>query len=211
MSIGDYSRQLTLYWLWFIGLIAGVVAMLHDQGLIIEMIAVDRTRLSIFILLMFAALLLHGGWRCIFLDRQRQLLLPDTEGLAFSDLTLFSRSTKTKFNPEQQMQAELLGERLHGQHRVGWFFTGLLIKLGLLGTVIGFVVMLSSITAVESLEISQIQLLMQTMTGGMRIALNTTIFGLVCSMLAGLQYLMLDRSADRLLADVVQHNSLAEA
>jgi biopolymer transport protein ExbB/TolQ len=53
---------------------------------------------------------------------------------------------------------------------------------------------------------------MQQMTQGMKIALNTTIIGLVGSIFLGLQYLMLDRAADQILVAAVQaSNTSAEA
>ncbi|MCU7849742.1 MAG: hypothetical protein KZQ89_17460 [Candidatus Thiodiazotropha sp. (ex Lucinoma kastoroae)] len=51
---------------------------------------------------------------------------------------------------------------------------------------------------------SDIQGLLQRMTTGMGVALNTTLMGLSCSMLLGMQYLMLDRAADRLVAEAIQ-------
>ena len=105
---------------------------------------------------------------------------------------------------DKQLTVELLGEELRGQHQVGWFITGLLIKLGLLGTVVGFVMMLGSMTELSSLDIAQVQTLMQQMTQGMKIALNTTIIGLVGSIFLGLQYLILDRTADQILVAAVQ-------
>ncbi|MES9977090.1 MAG: MotA/TolQ/ExbB proton channel family protein, partial [Candidatus Thiodiazotropha sp.] len=81
---------------------------------------------------------------------------------------------------------------------------GLLVKLGLLGTVIGFVMMLAPVAELKSFDLSDIQGLLQRMTTGMGVALNTTLMGLSCSMLLGMQYLMLDRAADRLVAEAVE-------
>ncbi|MDO6749982.1 MotA/TolQ/ExbB proton channel family protein, partial [Gilvimarinus sp. 1_MG-2023] len=80
------------------------------------------------------------------------------------------------------------------------FMTGVLVKLGLLGTVVGFMLMLGSVSGLENLDTSDLKVLMQQMTTGMGVAMNTTLVGLVCSILLGLQYLLLDRSADRLVA-----------
>ncbi len=86
---------------------------------------------------------------------------------------------------------------------MGWFLAGLVIKLGLLGTVIGFVLMLGSVSGLESLDIGDVKQLMQQMTQGMGIAMNTTMVGLVSSMLLGIQYLLLDRSADRFVVETI--------
>jgi hypothetical protein len=42
------------------------------------------------------------------------------------------------------------------------------------------------------------------MSDGMRIALYTTLTGLIAGMLLGLQYQILDRAADRLLALIIE-------
>ena len=97
------------------------------------------------------------------------------------------------------LNGELLAEHFHYQHAFGWFAAGAMIKLGLLGTVIGFIMMLTSIGGLDSLEIEQVQQLMQRMTQGMMVALNTTLLGLVGSMILGVQYLLLDHFADQLL------------
>ena len=100
--------------------------------------------------------------------------------------------------------AEILAEKFAGANQVGWFFSAIIIKLGLLGTVIGFVIMLSSISSIDALVVDDIKNLMQQMTQGMGVAMNTTMVGLVCSMLTGIQYLLLDRYCDRVLVDVIE-------
>lgn len=52
-------------------------------------------------------------------------------------------------------------------------------------------------------ELAEVQKLLQQMTGGMAIALYTTLAGLVVNLWLGLQLLLLDRLADRLAADIL--------
>jgi biopolymer transport protein ExbB/TolQ len=98
---------------------------------------------------------------------------------------------------------DVLGERLAGAHEMGWFICGALIKLGLLGTVIGFIVMLATVNSTQSFDVAAIQQLLVGMSQGMRVALYTTLVGLTTSMVLSLQYLLLDRAADRLQARIV--------
>ncbi|HRD85989.1 MAG TPA: MotA/TolQ/ExbB proton channel family protein, partial [Rubrivivax sp.] len=84
-----------------------------------------------------------------------------------------------------------------------WWFVGATLKLGLLGTVVGFIVMASQIAQTQSFELDQIQLLLKQMTGGMAIALYTTLVGLVGNLWLGLQLMLLDRLGDRLAADIL--------
>ncbi|MBU0654084.1 MAG: MotA/TolQ/ExbB proton channel family protein [Gammaproteobacteria bacterium] len=198
---------LCLYWLWFFGLLLMGLVLLWDNGILSVMFATDTTWLSPLMVALFLLTCLHCGYRCLFLAHQTHALQHWQAGNKPDESALMSgylRELQAIPNAhEKQLMAELLGEQLRGQHQVGWFVTGLLIKLGLLGTVVGFVIMLGSMTQIESLDIEQVQTLMQQMTQGMKIALNTTIIGLVGSMLLGLQYLMLDRTADRLVVEAV--------
>lgn len=98
---------------------------------------------------------------------------------------------------------QLLGERSHGPHETAWWFAAACIKLGLLGTVVGFIVMAMQIGRMPSFDLDQVQNLLKQMTQGMAIALYTTLVGLIANLWLGLQLLLLDRTADRLVADIL--------
>jgi hypothetical protein len=97
----------------------------------------------------------------------------------------------------------LLSERCHGPHETAWWFAAAAIKLGLLGTVVGFIVMAAQIGRLPSFDLDQVQTLLKQMTAGMAIALYTTLVGLIANLWLGLQLLLLDRMADRIAADVL--------
>ncbi|MFZ1387014.1 MAG: MotA/TolQ/ExbB proton channel family protein [Thiolinea sp.] len=203
---------LFLQWLWFFGLLLVGLALLWDNGILQFMFATDSTYLCLLMVVLFLLTCLHCGYRSWFLSRQSQALWdwqqnnPDNSVLMSRYL---SELAAIKNPQEKQLTAELLSAQLRGQHEVGWFITGALIKLGMLGTVIGFVMMLGSMTHLNSLDIAQVQTLMSAMTQGMKIALNTTIVGLVGSLLLGLQYLMLDRAADKLVVEAIHASEVA--
>ncbi|MBL8330368.1 MAG: MotA/TolQ/ExbB proton channel family protein [Rubrivivax sp.] len=102
-----------------------------------------------------------------------------------------------------EIAAQLLSERSHGPHETAWWFAAAAIKLGLLGTVVGFIVMATQIGRMPSFDLDQVQNLLKQMTQGMAIALYTTLVGLVANLWLGLQLLLLDRMADRLVADIL--------
>jgi hypothetical protein len=97
----------------------------------------------------------------------------------------------------------LLSERTHGAHETAWWFAAAAIKLGLLGTVVGFIVMATRLGQSKVFELAEVQLLLKQMTSGMAIALYTTLAGLVANLWLGLQLLLLDRLADRVAADIL--------
>ena len=189
-------------WLWLAGLILFMVMVTWDTGLLPEVLVSDQTRISVVLLLFTALTSLHCAYRSYRLSKLESVLLLWQAGKQQPDNTLLSTYLPLMIGDGERnlpLNGELLSEHFHYQHTFGWFIAGAMIKLGLLGTVIGFIIMLTSISGLDSLEIAQVQQLMQRMTQGMMVALNTTLLGLVGSMILGVQYLFLDHCADQLL------------
>jgi|TARA_B100001750_G_C15519614_1_gene610350 hypothetical protein len=90
-------------------------------------------------------------------------------------------------------------DQINNPHDIGWFIADTMIRLGLLGTVIGFVIMLSSVTDISSLDVDVMQDVLSDMSGGMGVALFTTLAGLVFGMLLSTQYYFLDKFSNRLV------------
>ena len=110
-------------------------------------------------------------------------------------------------NPEL---LEALENELKNPHNIGWFCTDIMIKLGLLGTIIGFVLMLGSVVNVSDFDANAMQNILKQMSSGMGTALYTTFAGLVCSILTAAQFFMLDQAADELV-DEAQRLTQARA
>ncbi|MCG7984811.1 MAG: MotA/TolQ/ExbB proton channel family protein [Candidatus Thiodiazotropha lotti] len=216
------AYSLLLRWLLLAGLILFGGWVSWDQGILQNILLSDPTRITLIIAVTFIAASGHCAFRSLYLSTEQAALQQIIQALGLSDkplnkgsslldgsLTgeflrgLLQKNTEPEANRDAQLLAQVMAEQARGQHEAGWFVSGLLIKLGLLGTVIGFVLMLAPVAELESFDLADIQGLLQRMTGGMGVALNTTLLGLVCSMLLGLQYLMLDRAADRLVAAAV--------
>lgn len=109
--------------------------------------------------------------------------------------------------PSDGEQATLIGAlvaRAKGSHDIGWFMVDILVKLGLLGTIVGFILMLGSVADTASLDVNTMQKVLKQMSNGMGTALYTTLAGLVGSMALGLQYLLLDKGADDLIERIVR-------
>ena len=222
-----FPHTLLFQWLIFITVMMLAFWLAWQYGLIQNIAVTDPTYLSIIISLIFIGGTIHCLTRVISLSNELDILhtiintpqLPwlkdqqlwlGNQALPSSLLTnylsnILYHATTRHDDEKKLLQLEnVFAEKINGSHESGWFFTGLLIKLGLLGTVIGFILMLMSITNLGSVDPEQIYRLFSEMTYGMRVALNTTLAGLVGTILLGLQYLMLDRAADKLLSDTVQ-------
>jgi len=94
---------------------------------------------------------------------------------------------------------EVYESKLKRPHEIGWFSADIMIKLGLLGTIIGFIFMLGSVANITDFDVTSMQKILKHMSIGMGTALYTTLAGLVGSMLAASQYHMLDTSVDKLM------------
>jgi biopolymer transport protein ExbB/TolQ len=213
-------------WLLFAGLLAFGLFVLWQSGLLGILIETDRSRLSLLILAGFVLATAHAGWRARALGREQCLAerlrahMRDAQRGALEHPTaeagtadsyahehvgfLLQKARDGDARPTQELLLERLNQHIRGGHESGWFVADLMLKLGLLGTVIGFIFMLGSVTAIESVDLQTLQKLLTNMSDGMRIALYTTLAGLTAGMLLGFQYQLLDRAADRLLALIIE-------
>lgn len=215
---------LPLQWLTFASALGGFLYLAWDHGLVQDVARTDVTYLSIVITLIFLGGSIHCGLRSAFLSRQLKELdriISHASMLKFEhgELYLGSEALQQSLvvnylsgvhrcqisisEPLQQRRLlrleDALTDKVNTPQETGWFFTAMLIKLGLLGTVIGFILMLTSVSASGLLSPDKVPELFSEMTAGMRVALNTTLVGLLGTILLGLQYLMIDRGAGQLL------------
>ncbi len=107
-------------------------------------------------------------------------------------------------NANNKELIEVFEAKLKNPHNLGWFFTDIMIKLGLLGTIIGFVLMLGSVVNVTDFDVTTMQNILKEMSSGMGTALYTTFAGLTCSILTAAQFHLLDQAADELI-DTTKH------
>lgn len=182
-----------LAWGWAVlaGLLLFAAFWAGQRGLWQALVGGDPSGISLVIIGLVLVATLWCG------QRSRQLAAQARPGSPWREQHRRQRSTQPELAPQ------LLAELTHGPHETAWWFCAAALKLGLLGTVVGFIVMASQIGNSDGFDIEQIQTLLQQMTGGMAIALYTTLVGLVGNLLLGLQLLLLDRMADRLAADML--------
>jgi len=115
---------------------------------------------------------------------------------------LIKKTRYSSANIDHSILLEALVERLMARHSFGHFASDLLLKLGLLGTIIGFIMMLTPVGELTDFDPNILKQLSSQMSGGMAIALFTTLTGLVTSALLGLQYQLLDSAAARFVDTV---------
>jgi biopolymer transport protein ExbB/TolQ len=74
------------------------------------------------------------------------------------------------------------------------------MKLGLLGTIVGFILMLAPIAGLDAADRASIKSSMGLMSDGMAVAMYTTLSGLIGAVLLQTQYFLLDQSTSKVFA-----------
>ena len=103
---------------------------------------------------------------------------------------------------KENILLDLFLDKLKGEIKIGSFISDSLFKLGLLGTIIGFVLMLQPISNVNSFDEISIKNALTAMSAGMSIALFTTLSGLIGSLLLKVQYYFFENSTEKLFHQV---------
>ena len=173
-----------------------VSAEIHRSNVVYALLADDHARTQN----QSAALSLRGG--ALYLrrgDGGHEARLPPCMLTAFLLDLLGERRGAAESGDGSTDLLQVYEARLKNPHNLGWFFSDIMIKLGLLGTIIGFVLMLASIVHVSDFDVSAMQDILRQMSAGMGTALYTTFAGLACSIVTATQFHLLDQGADELL------------
>lgn len=219
------DRAPLLRWLIFTGVTAFAAILLWRYGLIRLMLVSDRTYLSSVIVLIYVGASLHCLWRTIVVSResdagQRVAARIETGGADVAaldpasapadglvaehirDLALKAR-TQGRGRLDQTLLLRSLADRLRGSNGFGAFAGDTVMKLGLLGTVVGFIIMLAPIAALDASDKATMKSSMGLMSEGMAVAMYTTLVGLVGSILLRIQYYMLDAATAKVFSRAV--------
>lgn len=104
---------------------------------------------------------------------------------------------------DQTLLLRVLAERLSGSNGFGAFASDLVMKLGLFGTIVGFIMMLAPIASFNAEDQAAIKSSMPLMSEGMAVAMYTTLAGLVASILIRVQYQFVETATARLFTSAV--------
>ena len=153
----------------------------------------DRSKISIIILSIYVLASMHWFYIAITLDKEITSVSEPTEA------TLIGRYLLQVNTSSERINLTLVEDELSNKLSLGYLAIDVLLKLGLTGTVIGFILMLLPIGEIQDFDPKVLQQLLSTMSGGMAVALYTTLTGLVTSMLLKFQYFILDSSLSHTL------------
>lgn len=227
----EKHHQLLLKWMLITAVAVFAFFLASTFGLVGEVLRVDRTYISAGITLLYVATSLHCMVRILFVSRQLNLAAETAEmiadgphGFAFDgdrvalaggkalpegmltghvrDLVIKARAKPGRL--DQTLLLKAFEDKLYGAQAIGDFIAETLLKLGLLGTVIGFIFMLAPLTSVQTIDVGQMREVLASMSGGMAVALYTTLFGLIGGILLKLQYYFLQGGTDELVSMVTE-------
>jgi len=207
------DANLLLRALIIIGLIGFGFFIAADRGLVQLALDSDKSYISYLILGIYVLATLQWLYLAHRLGRERAALVSLEAALAGPDrdsgweeqlppgvVGQFVRDLARKRpGSDADVLVGVVGDVLANGHALGHFLGDALLRLGLLGTIVGFIFMLLPIGEMEGFDAGMMQSLLTSMSGGMAVALYTTLTGLVTSTLLKLQYHVLDASAAELV------------
>src|ERR1700739_93767 len=222
---GSPERGPLLLWMIFTGLSVFAAVLLWRYGLIHLMLASDRTYISSVIAVLYIVTCGHCFWRTRAIAREADVarrcrailsasdgadaLKSEAHALPAGLVTDHIRSLVPKADAkgaghiDQALLLRTLADRLRGSNGFGAFASDTLMKLGLLGTIIGFIIMLAPIATLDAADKVAMKSSMGMVSAGMAVAMYTTLAGLVGSILVRIQYYMLDTATQRVFSDAV--------
>lgn len=220
-----------LSWMIFTGVCAFAFVLLWYFGLAELMVNGDRTYISSIIAILYLVASLHCVWRIVIVQREGDAALRTAEIVRAGNRALLTsgdpaaarnaaegprglvarhiRDLTTKAalqgpsRLDQTLLLRVLAERLRGSNQLGAFASDTLMKLGLLGTIIGFIMMLAPIAGLDTEDRGAVKSSMALMSDGMAVAMYTTLAGLAGSILLKVQYYFLDSATARLFTFAV--------
>ncbi|MEE9333980.1 MAG: MotA/TolQ/ExbB proton channel family protein [Granulosicoccaceae bacterium] len=165
-----------------------------DLGFIEPIFSKDRSHLTKAIALLTIAASVHAAWH----------IIRYSHFLQGSKATESSRSQLANNPPiEIVLPLEIAADKLRAPVEAGWFMVDLAIRLGLAGTIIGFILIFSSLTGENIVGEDALQQLLVSMSAGMGTALFTTLAGLIAATFLSIQYMVLGRQTEHVIASLI--------
>ena len=220
-----------LRWLIFTGVCVFAFVLAWHFGLVRMMVNGDKTYISIIIGVLYVGTSVHCLFRTTTisreLDRAHRALAMVSNGEPklvvegpdvvtaqgklprgqvtghIRNLILKSTLQGDEHRLDQTLLLRGLADQLRGPNQLGTYASDALMKLGLLGTVIGFIMMLAPIAGLDAGNQVSIKSSMSLMSDGMAVAMYTTLAGLVGSILIRIQYYLVEDATAKLFAFAV--------
>ena len=198
-------------WLLFASLASLGLAVLVERNLVGPVFALDRSHVTALIAALVLAASVHACWHVVLYSRRieaaRHALGRRERAAGEALVSAWVRAALPEAASGGGAREELLeryADRLRSPVDLGWFLVDMTVRLGLLGTIIGFILIFGSLSSISIDGAEGLRDLLIAMSGGMGTALFTTLAGLIGATLLSVQYLILGREAEHLLGLLAQ-------
>ena len=176
---------------------------LITQGYVSKAIKADITNMVIVILALFSVGFILAAYRTFWLSRELnysylKVLPPNSIAKDF-----LQNSKKLDASSRNNLAASL---RIKLSSKINYikFMANTLVILGLIGTVIGFIIALSGVDGSVSTNPEEVSKMVSTLIQGMSVALYTTLVGSICSVWLNICYQIMSTGANNLLSKIIE-------
>ena len=176
---------------------------LITQGYVTKAIKADITNMVIVILALFSVGFILAAYRTFWLSRELnysflKVLPPNSIAKDF-----LQNSKKLDASSRNNLAASL---RIKLNSKINYikFMANTLVILGLIGTVIGFIIALSGVDGSVSSNPEEVSKMVSTLIQGMSVALYTTLVGSICSVWLNICYQIMSTGANNLLSKIIE-------
>ena len=219
------DHKLFLKWMIQYSLIFFFLYFIFEQGLILKILSSDKSYITSLIIVLFVIVSIHCSYFTFKISSElnkahiiKKNLLKENVKLRIVDESLILTSKgEISSGIVRDYFVDLIGLKNNGAtshaqilesyikktvtfYEFGWFCSDVMLKLGLIGTVIGFIIMLGSLSDITTFDVSLLQGVLTTMGSGMGVALYTTLSALVAGVFIAIQYFNLESGCEELFS-----------
>ena len=173
---------------------------LNDQGLVELVLQGDKSHISKAIIILWVLTTVY--W--IYLSRivYAEKTSINSNGDINSNLSIGRYLEAIDKGEDKDLLIKAFETEYAKKLSYGWMAADISLKLGLLGTVIGFILMLQPISELNNTSPEELKVALSSMSSGMAVALFTTLTGLVSSILIRLQFQLTSSSIATLINEI---------
>ena len=185
--------------------LVGVIFLLvlYSQGYIQKAINADITNVIFLIFVLFLIGFLISTLRTFWISKQ----LNYAESNSKNENSISSDYLKKIKDLDASSRSNLASSmRIKLATKINFvkFIANTLVIIGLIGTVIGFIIALSGVDGSVSSNPEEISKMITTLIQGMSVALYTTLAGSICSVWLNICYQILSSGTNKLLAKIIE-------
>lgn len=188
----------------------GLLGAAWANGLVAQVMVADATRLSLLIFVVFLGGLMLCACRVFQVNQDILSLQSDSQNLkSFAGRFLHDIQGLS----EKQKSAQVGSLRLQLTQRIVLvrYIANTLVLLGLIGTVVGFIIALSGVNPEDAKDVNAIAPMVSTLIAGMSTALYTTLVGSVLNLWLMANYQILTHGTVQLISKMITLPEITDA